>query len=189
MVQQKGKIIIALSNVDTATKLKNLLQQEGYEVIGICTSGNELIRNVMQYSPDLALVGYKFKDMSLLDAYETLVDYTSFLAIVNEPYRSYIEEDTDIYCIGTKISNILLTNAIDLIFQSKRRINKLKQRVETLEHTLEDRKIIEKAKGRIMLKSGVSESEAFRYMQKLSMDSGRRMRDIASFILSEEEFS
>ena len=60
MAQQKGKIIIALSNVDTATKLKNLLQQEGYEVIGICTSGNELIRNVMQYSPDLALVGYKF---------------------------------------------------------------------------------------------------------------------------------
>lgn len=188
-MMHKGKIIIALSNIDTATKLKNLLMQEGYEIICLCTSGNELIRNVLQYSPDLVLVGYKFKDMSLLDVYETLVDVTSFLAIVNEPYRSYIEEDTDIYCIGTKISNILLTNAIDLIFQSKRRINKLKQRVETLEHTLEDRKLIEKAKGRIMQTSGVSENEAFRYMQKLSMDSGRRMKDIANFILSEEEFN
>lgn len=58
--------------------------------------------------------------MSLLDIYETLVDTTSFLAIVNEPYKSFIEEDTDIYCIGTKISNVLLTNAIDLIFQSKK---------------------------------------------------------------------
>lgn len=182
---RKGRIIIALSNIETAKKLNNLLMQEGYDIIAICTSGNELIRLVMQNPPDLVLVGYKFKDMSLLDVYETLVDTTSFLAIVNEPYRSYIEEDTDIYCIGTKISNVLLTNAIDLIFQSKRRIAKLKQKVEKLEHTLEDRKLIEKAKGQLMVTSGITENEAFRYMQKLSMDSGRRMKDIASLILSE----
>lgn len=182
---QKGRLIIALSNVETANKLKILLTQEGFDIIALCTSGNELIRLVMQYSPDLVLVGYKFKDMSLLDAYETLVDLTSFLAIVNEPYRSFIEEDTDIYCIGTKISNVLLTNAIDLIFQSKRRIKKLKEQVEKLEHTLEDRKLIEKAKGQLMSTSGLTENEAFRYMQKISMDSGKRMKDIASLILSE----
>ncbi|BCZ45253.1 putative two-component response regulatory protein [Clostridium gelidum] len=182
---QKGKIIIALSNIETGNKLKSLLVQEGYDVIGLCTSGNELIRLVMQYSPDLVLVGYKFKDMSLLDVYETLVDATSFLAIVNEPYRSFIEEDTDIYCIGTKISNVLLSNAIDLIFQGKKRIKKLRDKVEKLEHTLEDRKLIEKAKGKLMSTSGITENEAFRYMQKISMDSGRTMRDIASLILSE----
>ena len=182
-----GRIVIALSNIETANKLKSLLTQEGYYIISLCTSGNELIRVVLQYSPDLVLVGYKFKDMSLLDVYETLYDTTSFLAIVNEPYRSYIEEDTDIYCMGTKISSVLLTNAIDLIFQSKRRIKKLKQKVEKLEHTLEDRKLIEKAKGQLMMTSGLSENEAFRYMQKLSMDSGRRMKDIASLILKELE--
>lgn len=182
---QKGKIIIALSNIETGNKLKSLVVQEGYDVIGVCTSGNELIRLVMQYSPDLVLVGYKFKDMSLLDVYETLVDATSFLAIVNEPYRSFIEEDTDIYCIGTKISNVLLSNAIDLIFQGKKRIKKLRDKVEKLEHTLEDRKLIEKAKGKLMSTSGITENEAFRYMQKISMDSGRTMRDIASLILSE----
>ena len=179
------KIIIALSNIETANKLKSLLVQEGYNVIGLCTSGNELIRLVRQYSPDLVLVGYKFKDMSLLDVYETLLDVTSFLAIVNEPYRSFIEEDTDIYCIGTKISNVLLTNAIDLIFQGQKRLQKLRDKVEKLEHTLEDRKLIEKAKGKLMLTSGITENEAFRYMQKISMDSGRTMRDIASLILSE----
>ncbi len=183
----RGRIIIALSNIETAKKLKVLLTQEGYEILGVCSSGNELIRLVLQYSPDLVLVGYKFTDMSLLDVYETLYDTTSFLAMVNEPYKSYVEEDTDIYCIGTKISNVLLTNAIDLIFQSKRRIVKLKKQVEKLEHTLEDRKIIEKAKGYLMMNSGITENEAFRYMQKISMDSGKRMRDIASLILSEEQ--
>ena len=177
----------ALSNIETANKLKSLLTQEGYDIISLCTSGNELIRLVLQYSPDLVLVGYKFKDMSLLDVYETLYDATSFLAIVNEPYRSYIEEDTDIYCIGTKISNVLLTNAIDLIFQSKRRIKKLKDQVEKLENTLEERKLVEKAKGLLMQNSGLTEHEAFRYMQKISMDSGKKMRDIASLLLSEAE--
>lgn len=184
---QKGRLIIALSNIETGKKLKSLLLQEGYEIIAVCTSVNELIRLVMQYSPDLVLVGYKFKDMSLLDVYETLVDVTSFLAIVNEPYRSFIEEDTDIYCIGTKISNVLLTNSIDLIFQSKKRIQKLRDQVEKLEHTLEDRKLIEKAKGQLMSTSGLTENEAFRYMQKISMDSGRRMKDIAALILSETQ--
>ena len=183
----RGRIIIALSNIETAGKLKMLLIQEGYEILGVCSSGNELIRLVLQYSPDLVLVGYKFTDMSLLDVYETLYDTTSFLAMVNEPYKSYVEEDTDIYCIGTKISNVILTNAIDLIFQSKRRIIKLKEQVQKLENTLEDRKIIEKAKGYLMRNSGITENEAFRYMQKISMDSGKRMRDIASLILSEEE--
>ena len=182
-----GRIVIALSNIETANKLKSLLTQEGYDIISLCTSGNELIRLVLQYSPDLVLVGYKFKDMSLLDVYETLYDTTSFLAIVNEPYRSYIEEDTDIYCIGTKISNVLLTNAIDLIFQSKRRIKKLKDQVEKLENTLEVRKLVEKAKGLLMQNSGLTEHEAFRYMQKISMDSGKKMRDIASLLLSEAE--
>ena len=80
---------------------------------------------------------------------------------------------------------MLLTNAIDLIFQGKKRIQKLRDQVEKLEHTLEDRKLIEKAKGQLMLTSGITENEAFRYMQKISMDSGKRMKDIASLILSE----
>lgn len=185
-MKQNEDIIIALNNIETAQKLKKILCQEGYSISSICTSGSELIRLVMQTEPDLAIVGYKFKDMSLLDVYENIRDYTSFLAIVNEPYKSFIEEDTDIYCIGTKISNVLLVNSIDLIFQSRRRIRMLKDRVEKLEHTLEDRKAIEKAKGRLMEVSNMGESEAFRYMQKLSMDSGRRMRDIAELILSEE---
>ncbi|MDP4177891.1 MAG: ANTAR domain-containing protein [Bacillota bacterium] len=187
MAQQR-KIIIALNNIETANKIKGLLLQENYNVIAICNSGNELIRLAMQYSPDLVLVEYKYKDMSLLDIYETLSDITSFLAIVNEPYKSYIEEDTDIYCIGTKISNMILTNAISLIFQSKRRIEKLRGQVEKLEHSLEDRKLIEKAKGKLMQTSGITENEAYRYMQKISMDSGKRMKDIAILILNEIEW-
>lgn len=184
---EKGRIVVALSNDEVSEKLKLMLVQNGYDVIATCSSGNELIRIVMNSEPDLAIVGYKFKDMSVLDAYETLFDATSFLAMVNEPYKSYIEEDTDIYCIGTKISNVLLTNAIDLIFQSKRRINKLKEQVEKLETRLEDRKIIERAKGYLMQSSNITENEAFRYMQKISMDSGKKMHDIALLILNEAE--
>ncbi|AOR23092.1 ANTAR domain-containing response regulator [Clostridium taeniosporum] len=181
-MESRGKIIIALSNKDTNNKLKSLLIQEGYEILALCTSGNELIRMVMQYSPDLVLVGYKFKDMSLLDVYEKLYDFTSFLALVNDSYRSFIE-DSDIYCIGTKVTGILLKNSIDIIFQGKKRILKLQQQVQNLEHTLEDRKIIEKAKGKIMDDKNITEDEAFRYIQKFSMNLGKKMSEVAKLIL------
>ncbi|NFT91419.1 ANTAR domain-containing protein [Clostridium botulinum] len=186
MVEFRGKIIIALSNMETNKKLKNILMQENYEILALCTSGNELIRNVIKYSPDLVLVGYKFKDMNLLDVYEKLYEFTSFLALVNEPYRSFIEDGSDIYCIGTKISAVILKNSIDLIFQGKKRIIKLQQQVENLERTLESRKKIEKAKWKIMSDRKMIENDAFRYIQRLSMNLGKTMIDIATLILDDK---
>ena len=78
-MEQKEKIVIALNNAETSEKLKALLSKEGYQIVALCNSGNELIRAVLKYSPDLALVGYKYRDMSLLDVYDTLYDQTNFL--------------------------------------------------------------------------------------------------------------
>ena len=61
----------------------------------------------------------------------------------------------------------------------------IQQEVGKLRETLEIRKLVEKAKGQLMATSGLTENEAFRYMQKISMDSGKRMKDIARLILSE----
>lgn len=186
MMESRGKIIIALSNIETNNKLKSLLVQEGYDILALCTSGNELIRAVMQYSPDLVLIGYKFKDMNILEVYDKLYDYTSFLAIVSDFHKAFIEESSDIYCIGTKISNVLLKNSIDIIFQGKKTILRLQQKVQNLENTLEERKLIEKAKGKIMNTESVTENEAFRYIQKVSMNLGKKMSEVATLILNNE---
>ena len=176
-------VIVALSNEETAQKLKSILNYNGYNVIAVCTYGNELLRAISQFSPFIVISGYKFKDMTLLNIYENIGDDCSFLAIVNEPYKSFVQEETDIFCISSPINNVLLINSLDMIYQSQRKINKLKDKVHDLENKISERKIIEKAKGIIMEREGLTENDAFRYIQKNSMNLGMKMVEFSKNIL------
>lgn len=178
-------VIIALNNDVISQKIKTILIGNGFNVIGMCTYGNELIRTIRQFSPSIVISGYKFKDMNLIDIYENIEDECSFLAIVNEPYKSFVQESTDIFCISSPVNTSLLINTLDIIYQSERRVRKLKDKVNDLEVKINERKIIEKAKGVLMLKMNVSEQEAYRYIQKNSMNDGLRMIDLAKNILNQ----
>ena len=180
-------VIVALSNEEAALKLKSILINNGYNVMAICTYGNELLRAVSQFCPSIVISGYKFKDMTLLNIYENIGDEYSFLAIVNEPYKSFVQDETDIFCISSPINNNLLINSLDMICQSQRRVKKLRDKVAYLESKLSERKIIEKAKGIIMNKTNFSENDAFRYIQKNSMNTGMKMVDYSKKIILENE--
>lgn len=180
-------IIVALSNEEAALKLKSILINSEYNVIAVCTYGNELLRAVSQFSPSIIISGYKFKDMTLLNIYQNIGDEYSFLAIVNEPYKSFVQDETDIFCISSPINNNLLINSLDIIYQSQRKVKKLKDKVSYLENKLSERKLIEKAKGIIMSKKNFTENEAFRYIQKNSMDKGMKMIDYSKKIILENE--
>lgn len=176
-------VIIALNNEDISQKIKAILVGNGFNVIAVCKYGNELIRSIKQYSPSIVISGYKFNDMNLLDIYENTGDECSFLAIVNEPYKSFVQDETDIICISSPINTMLLLNTLDIIYQSGRKINKLKAKVNNLEVKINERKLIEKAKGILMEQKGISEQEAYRYIQKNSMDAGLKMVDYAKQII------
>lgn len=176
-------IIIGLMNTEVSEKLKNKLVTEGYEVLLVTNSGNEVIREVRKLLPTIVILGYKLKDMTIMDLYNRIGNLTRFLAIVNEPYKSYVQEDTDIFCITSPINNIVLFNSIDMIIQSERRVSRLKEQVSTLEQKIEERKIVEKAKGLLMRKEDLSEEEAFRFLQKKAMNTKKTLIAIANEVL------
>ena len=177
-------VILALNNEEVSQKIKTILIGNGINVITVCKSGNELIRSIKQFSPSIVISGYKFNDMNLLDIYESTGEECSFLAIVNEPYKSFVQEETDIICISSPINTSVLLNTLDIIHQSERKIKKLKAKVNNLEVKIHERVIIEKAKGIIMKKYELNEEEAYRYIQKNSMDFGMKMIDYANKIIS-----
>lgn len=177
-------VIVALSNEETSQKIKSILVGNGFNVMATCKYGNELIRTIKQLSPSIVISGYKFKDMNLLDIYDSTGEDCSFLAIVNEPYKSIVQDETDIICISSPINTMLLINTLDIIYQSERKINNLKKKVNNLEVKINERIIIEKAKGILMEQKSFSEQEAYRFIQKNSMDSGLRMVEYAKQIIS-----
>ena len=76
-----------------------------------------------------------------------------------------------------------LTAALVLSLAAARRVDKLKEEVATLKESIESRKVIEKAKGRLMERDKLTEAEAFRSMQRLAMDRRIPMRRLAEAIL------
>ena len=141
MNDQRG-VIVALQNLDTAEKIGSLIIEAGYRVLATCNSGHDLIRKCIALDPEIVIIGYKLNDMTILDVYNTLADNCSFLAIVNETYRSFVQEQTDIFCITNPIS-----------------------------------------KGILMERENLTEREAFRIIQKNSMDTGSKMIDVAGNII------
>ena len=101
MNDQRG-VIVALQNLDTAEKIGSLIIEAGYRVLATCNSGHDLIRKCIALDPEIVIIGYKLNDMTILDVYNTLADNCSFLAIVNETYRSFVQEQTDIFCMETQ---------------------------------------------------------------------------------------
>ncbi len=182
MYDQRG-VIIALQNLDTAKKVESLITDAGYRVLGIYNSGNELIRKCMTLEPEIIIIGYRLSDITIIDVYNSLDDRYSFLAIVNETYRTFVQEETDIFCICNPITKGVLINSLDLICQSNKKVSKLKSKVTKLESTMEERKVIERAKGILMEREQLTEREAFRFMQKHSMDKGSKMIEVAGSII------
>ena len=72
-----------------------------------------------------------------------------------------------------------------MVIQSQRRFGIYKKKIHSLEQKIEDRKFIDKAKGKLMKIEAISEEEAFRYIQKQAMDRRKTIREIADEILDE----
>ena len=95
----------------------------------------------------------------------------------------------NVLLLRNPLSPDALVQAVRAMFFCGARMKTLRKKVEKLERTLEDRKVIERAKGRLMDALKLNESDAHYRMQKKSMDSGKRIADVAREILEMEDFS
>lgn len=180
-------IMIAVPKMETAQKIKMVLSGSGYPVSDICTSGNEAIRHVRQTPPDILLINFEMYDVNGLEVAKIVGDENlcSVILMVGSPQRDYVLDaivEHDITLLSKPLNKMALLNAIDIVLQTRVRMENLSQRLEKVKQDLENRKIIEKAKGILMYRKYISEGEAYRRIQKLSMDNRVSMREVAEEI-------
>jgi response regulator NasT len=184
----KATITVAMQNEQVAEKIKYALQRNGYSVGDICTSGNEAIRKVRTGPPDILLIGFEMPDVTGLEVAtiigdENLCSVILFITNTQRDFSVSIVEDYDITLFLKPINRIALISTIDAVLQNRRRMGKMEKELVELKQGLEDRKVIERAKGILMKRKSISEGEAYRRIQKMSMDSRVAMRDIALKII------
>lgn len=185
---EKAKLIIALQNVGAGEKIKYALQHNGYNVDEICTSGSEALRKVRTLEPDILLINFDMPDMTGMEVAtilgdENLCSVVLFVSNVQREFCGDIIDDYDITLFPKPVSVESLIGTLELILQNRRRFGKLETELSKLKRELDDRKLVEQAKGILMKKKSISEAEAYRRIQKMSMDSRVAMRDIAKKII------
>jgi two-component system, response regulator PdtaR len=191
---EKIRITVALHNTEAAEKIRTALQRSGYTVGEVCTSGNEAIRRVRMGATDILLINLEMPDMTGLEVAtivgdENLCSVILFVSMDTRALCEDIVEDYDITLFPKPVNMSALQNTIDIVLQGRRRMGRMEKELTELKTGLENRKVIERAKGILMKRKSISEGEAYRRIQKMSMDSRVAMKDIALKIIELSEKS
>jgi AmiR/NasT family two-component response regulator len=185
---ERTRVIVADDESLIRMDLREMLTNLGYLVVGEVADGRSAVNQARELRPDIVIMDIKMPDMDgieaakilteeriapvvLLSAYSQrdLVDRAREAGVTAYLVKPYREED--------------LTPAIEVALARFREFQELQQQVLDLQTALETRKLVDRAKGILMDKQGLSEAEAFRKIQKMSMDNRKPMKDVAEAII------
>jgi response regulator NasT len=186
------RIVVADDEADMREYFQKTLPEIGHEVVGVATSGQELVERCRELQPDLVVTDIKMPDLDGIDAAaEIYHDRPIPVILVSAYYEPDLieraEQDHILAYLVKPIKRGDLEPAIAIATQRFAQFTALRTEANSLRQALEDRKLIERAKGILMLRAGLSEPDAFRRLQKLARDQNRKLVEIATMIVTAEK--
>ena len=184
-------MLIAEDEAIIRLDLRETLEEEGYEVVGETGRGDEAVELARELSPDLAVLDIGMPGVDGLEAARVMVDeqLCGVLILTAFSQRELIEQARDAGALAYLVKPFQksdLIPALELAHARHRELQELGGEVRSLEERLEARKVIDRAKGRLMDGKGLTEAEAFSFIQKRAMNDRIRMRDVAQLVLDGE---
>ncbi len=185
-------IVVADDEPDMRDYFRKILPRLGHKVVAAAETGRELVELCRKAGPDLVITDIKMPDMDGIDAAARIYQERPVPVILVSAYHdpeliARAEADHILGYLVKPIKQSDLEPTIALAMRRFEQFEALRKESADLRQALEDRKIIERAKGLMMKKVGLDEQEAFRRLQKLAMDSNRRMIEVALMILTANE--
>lgn len=176
-----GSIIITLPKIEDAKKIALVLERHGMPVDATCHTASETLHNLQNMNNGVVVCGGRLRDMSFVELYDCLPKYFEMIVIASE---SMIDQCPDnAIRLGMPFKTNDLVRSIELVLeQQERQIKKNKK--PPVKRSAEEKECIDKAKQVLMNRNNMTEPEAYRYIQKCSMDSGSSMVETAQMILS-----
>ncbi|MDD5285799.1 MAG: response regulator [Desulfuromonadaceae bacterium] len=170
--------------------LKTMLFDLGFDEVMECADGKSAVEMALGRFPDMVVMDVSMPGMDGISAAEEI---RKKLKIPIMLLTSVCDGATVKRALASKIAAFLtkplrqqeLLPAIEIALQHFEEIEDLKEKIDDLREIIENRKIIEKAKGILMEKNQLSEAEAYRFMQKDAMDRRKTLRQVAERILKE----
>jgi AmiR/NasT family two-component response regulator len=186
------RIIIAEDDSVIRMDLKEELQRQGYLVVGDAGDGQSAVNLTRELRPDLVVMDIRMPEMDGISAAEILTreklaPVVLLTAFSDQELIDRARNAGVVHYVTKPWRASDLKPAIEIALNRFQEFRAMETKVRDLEDHLATRKVVEKAKGVLMEKHGISEQEAFRRIQKASMNNRKSMKDVAEAILLAEE--
>ena len=177
-----SNIIIALPKIDDARGIRSILLKNGFNVTGVCTTGAQVLSQIDGWSDGIIICGYKLNDMMYSELHDCLPEGFDMLLMASQRAMNDCLNN-DIICLAMPFKVHDLADTVSMMSHTIiRRQKKAKQKPK--ERSAEETALIKEAKELLMFRNNMTEEEAYRYIQKCSMDSGTNMVETAQMVLT-----
>ena len=185
------RVVIAEDEAIIRLDLKEMLEEEGYEVVAETGRGDEVVGLVREHGPDLAILDIKMPGLDGLSAAREISEDKSAAVLILTAFsqRHLIERARDAGALAYLVKPFQrneLVPAIEVALGRFRDMQELDADKQGLETQLETRKIVDRAKGMLMDGSSMSENDAFSFIQRTAMSERATMATVAQRIIDGE---
>jgi response regulator NasT len=193
-VSEPRRVVVAEDEGLIRLDLVEMLREEGYDVVGEASDGQQAVELTEKHRPDLVILDVKMPVLDGISAAEQIADARIAPVVILTAFsqRELVERARDAGAMAYLVKPFTkadLLPAIEIAVSRYAEIHALETEVEDLADRLEARKLVERAKGLLQTERGMSEPEAFRLIQKTSMDKRLSMRAVAEAVLAGDEES
>jgi response regulator NasT len=187
-------VIIADDESIIRMDLREMLTNLGYLVIGEVGDGRSAVNLARELRPDVVVMDIKMPDMDGIDAAKVLTEerVAPVLLLTAYSQQELIERAKDAGVVGYMVKPFResdLAPAIEVAVARFAEFRALEKEVGDLTLALETRKLVDRAKGILMDSQGLTEAEAFRKIQKMSMNTRKPMKEVAEAIILAQQAS
>jgi two-component system, response regulator PdtaR len=182
------RVLIAEDEALIRLDLKEMLEEEGYSVVGEAADGQAAVDLAVKERPDLVILDVKMPVLDGISAAEQIAaEHIAAVVILTAfSQRELVERARDAGAMAYLVKPFTkadLVPAIEIAVSRFQEVSALEGEVGTLKDRLEVRKLLDRAKGQLQTVHGLSEPDAFRWIQKTSMDQRLAMRTVAERVL------
>lgn len=184
-------IVIAEDEAIIRLDLREMLEEEGYTVVGEAGRGDQAVELVRDLKPDVVILDVKMPGMDGIEAARRITNDASSAVLMLTAFsqREVIEQARDAGALAYLVKPFQKTDlvpAIELAIARHAETKALVAEVGELTERLEVRKIVDRAKGRLIDAYGLKEADAFAFIQKTAMGGRTTMRAVAEAVLKGE---
>ena len=183
------RVLIAEDEALIRLDLKEMLVEEGFDVVAEVADGQAAVERTRELRPDLVILDVKMPVMDGIAAAEQIANerLAAILMLTAFSQRDLVEKARRAGAMAYLVKPFQkhdLLPAVEIAAGRFREMSGLEKEVDDLQSRLEARKVVEQAKGQLQSDEGLTEAEAFRTIQKRAMQERKTMKAVAEEILA-----